>query len=939
MEPITLKQFKVTLFGTPKIIEAKNSLLTPIPAGQGKIMLPFYLLLLHKSEMPRRELSKQVGDETTDTGIPSAFRKQMNRLQKKLEEFGILLQTREDGNTTYESLDFSQFDVDVWRFDDLYKQIRQEKDRDVKTLHEVLKLYHPPLLQGYKTKHLQTESASYFRKALDIIEDLEARGILTPEQKIVYLEEWFRSCPSDESIGRQLMYLFDLYQQPERCDVVYHAMEEAVAPEKLEAITETKYRFIKEKRISRFDFSRQRETPVSPPLYKIPAPYPQPLINRVRDRQGLLKRLQSHRLVTLVGAGGVGKTRLAETVAREQMLQMPEGAVFVSLAHLSLNTTIDELKGVICDELENSSLEEGLKNRRILLVLDNAEHVREVVASLLHTLLSQYSDLRVLVTSREPLGIEGEQAHLLEPLALPLPAAFATPQSIVGSEAVALLLTRIPDPHFVITEENAALIAELCHYSAGIPLAIEMIATHIRQGQPLERLWEKLQKGIEILEIPRDPMEAEDTPKYRQMSMEKTLSWSYRTLPFEAGLALISLCVFTTEFSEPAAATLWNIPEARAESLLRRFQHKSLLQTTLDGKYRLHMVVHQYLQTQWTLMADNTKIAIETRFISYYANLATLHAQNVPVLVPERENLINALMLAIKQKNKLAVVALIDVVWRLCMSYGGLTRLYHKLAQIEATLLEIASFSALKGLGNVAYLQGDFLLAHRCFLWCQQDATSRNDLHDEASMFGNLSNVLMEQKQIIEADQHLRQSIELFESMNDHTGAMRGWSNLANLELQRGDLSKAIAHHYHALEHGRLSSNTNGLCLSLNNLAHTLLLEKRFEEVYEILQEVLEIYQREDLPRVMIHTLTILVSFFTERKQRQDAIFYAGATEALRQYHQIPLTTTNASSFNDVLHKLQKESGEASFIYWYQQGRETAANRQILLRELLKKLE
>lgn len=232
------------------------------------------------------------------------------------------------------------------------------------------------------------------------------------------------------------------------------------------------------------------------------------------------------RLVTLTGAGGVGKTRLALAVARRLRQRYPDGVVTVPLAtvrdpQLVLPTVAHALGVPGGGDLREQLLSQ-LGDRAVLLVLDNAEHLLDAAPDI-SWLVGSAPQLTVLVTSRAPLRVGGEQERLVDPLDLP--------------DAVSLFVerARAVAPGFRLDTGNQAAVAEVCRRLAGIPLALELAAARLRMLGPdalLERLDEALASG------PRDLPE-------RQRTMQATLDWSYRLLDEPAQRLFRTLSVFT----------------------------------------------------------------------------------------------------------------------------------------------------------------------------------------------------------------------------------------------------------------------------------------------------------------------------------------------------------------------------------------------------------
>src|SRR5574337_827200 len=210
-------------------------------------------------------------------------------------------------------------------------------------------------------------------------------------------------------------------------------------------------------------------------------------IGREREIVEVKHLLLTARLVTLTGVGGNGKTRLAIQVASDVIDSFDEGVWWVELAALADERLIPQAlaKALGVQEVPNQALSETLINylraKELLLVIDNCEHLIATCAQLAGQLLHGCADLKILATSREPLAIEGETVYQVPTLSLPELNAYS-PTQLLKSEAARLFVerARAMQPEFVLTEQNAEGVAQICRRLDGIPLAIELAAARVK---------------------------------------------------------------------------------------------------------------------------------------------------------------------------------------------------------------------------------------------------------------------------------------------------------------------------------------------------------------------------------------------------------------------------------------------------------------------------
>jgi predicted ATPase/DNA-binding SARP family transcriptional activator len=344
-------------------------------------------------------------------------------------------------------------------------------------------------------------------------------------------------------------------------------------------------------------------------------------IGRERELAEVRRLLAGTRLLTLTGAGGSGKTRLALEAAGGATPELVDRVACVELAPLTDGRRVPELVASqlgISEQPGRSTMDAlvaALRTGRLLLVLDNCEHVIEPCAVLADTLLRACPDLRIMATSRAALGIGGETAWLVPLLTVPDPGDPA--ERAVHAESVQLFVARARDvrPDFGIDAENVAAVVQICRRLDGIPLALELAAARLRSLPP-EQVARRLDNRFQLLTT------GSRTALPRQQTLRATIDWSYELLAAPERLLFERLAVFAGSFALEAAESVCadaGIPADAVLDLLSSLVEQSLVELVEHGgaaRYRLLETVLQYAAER--LDARGADAAVRARHARFY---------------------------------------------------------------------------------------------------------------------------------------------------------------------------------------------------------------------------------------------------------------------------------------------------------------------------------
>ena len=348
-------------------------------------------------------------------------------------------------------------------------------------------------------------------------------------------------------------------------------------------------------------------------------------VGRRRELAETRKLLASSRMLTLTGVGGVGKTRLAVRIAAEVRRTFPDGVWFVELAalhdpqllpHTVANTL--ELRQVSADPA--GDLAAYLEAKRLLVVLDNCEHLTEACAVLASKLLAAAPDLRIIATSRHVLGVEGEQILVVPPLSTP--DAQVRAGDAAHYDSVSLFLDRAAAvaPDFELADGNRDAVVELCRRLDGIPLAIELAAVWLRTLSPVQIL-ERLEDRFRLLTTGRRAAPA------RQQALAATIGWSYELCSPAEQLLWARLSIFSGGFDLEAAENVCSgegIPREEVLNLVASLVNKSILariQATehTTAWYQMLETVRQYGAAR---LDEDERRELQVRHRDHYRSLA-----------------------------------------------------------------------------------------------------------------------------------------------------------------------------------------------------------------------------------------------------------------------------------------------------------------------------
>lgn len=467
-------------------------------------------------------------------------------------------------------------------------------------------------------------------------------------------------------------------------------------------------------------------------------------VGRRREVAEVRRRMSISRVVTLTGAGGVGKTRLALRVAAESQRVFPEGVWLVELADLQepslLAQTIATTFGLDHSRKEPIQLlTEHLRDAGLLLVLDNCEHIVQACAALVTKLLSTAPEARFLLTSRHALGISAEHLFAVPPLPIPDRPHSPSVDAVALCDSVKLLVNRAAavSPEFAVTPENVVAISAICARLDGIPLAIELAAARLRSLSP-DQLLERLEGSFHLLSG------GDRTVMPRHRTLDALIEWSYSLCSEDERYLWERLAVFIGGFDLDAAEHVCaadGLPATSVVDIVDRLVAQSILIPEAHGRrmrFRMLEPIRQYGYDR--LAASGEEELLRRRHRDYYNELGQRCVAEwfgpdqdawLATLRAEHANIRSALEFCAKNPAEvqagLSLAAAMKAHWHAGFLREGRHWLDH-LLRLDKALTE-ARAHALLCKAWIALLQGDMPAATTALDECRGFTEQHHDVY------------------------------------------------------------------------------------------------------------------------------------------------------------------------------------------------------------------
>jgi predicted ATPase/class 3 adenylate cyclase len=620
-------------------------------------------------------------------------------------------------------------------------------------------------------------------------------------------------------------------------------------------------------------------------------------IGREPDIAEARQLLAKNRLLTLVGAGGIGKTRLSLQVAASAMDAFPDGVWLVELATVNDPRLVPQAVAFVLGVKQEAGrplvevLSTHVSGRRLLVILDNCEHLLQACAELARAMLRAGAEAKILASSREPLHVAGEAIFPVPPLPVPGPNRAWTRNAVEQYDAVRMFAERAlaAQSTFSLTDANATSIATICQRLDGIPLALELAAARVR-AMSAEQIAARLSDRFRLL------TGGDRTALPRQQTLRALIDWSYDLLTDAERQLLRRLTVFAGSFTLEAVEAVTrgsDLGAAEPLDLLSELVEKSLVVMDPDtGRYRLLETVRQYAREK--LAQSGEADAIRSRHLAFFAAFAE---QARPELVGPRqaawlarldlesENILSALAWSDGTATGAATaLQLLHSMKNYVLNRGllavGLQLTLETLARPGAQTRDLLRCRGLFNAGQYCCAMGQYAEAQPLLEESLAIAREIGDKERIAMTLQPLGEAVLGQGNRDAARQYLEEAVALARELPDRRELAAALNALAQLRRIAGTLATAEPLYQQAVALARELGDRESVAIGLLNLAMVAIGRGSGDSARKILLEALVIGDEIGSKPVGQSVIEVAAGLSGSRGESARAARWYGAAEA-----------------------------------------------------------
>ena len=686
-------------------------------------------------------------------------------------------------------------------------------------------------------------------------------------------------------------------------------------------------------------------------------------IGRKKELREIREILSEARLLSIIGFGGTGKTRLAVHLASSLVDEFSYGVCIAELAKRSESSNIlQEIMAVlkVTPDVKKDMadvLTDFLREKEVLLILDNCEHLLKESAEVTELLLKKCPSLKIIITSREPLHLTGESIINLSQMELPDPYDKKSPEEILQSESVKLFIDRAKavKTDFKLTDKDIAAIAQLCIQLDGIPLAIELAAARVKV-MPVEKILDRLKDRFNLLTGGNKSL----LP--RQQTLKALIDWSYDFLPEKEKLLLQKFSVFsggwTLEASEVICADD-DIDEFEILDLLSNLSDKSLVKTTENEeghRYYLLETIRKYCDGKLTESGNTNEY--RKKHFEYFYKFAENSEKGLSGpgqkewlqrIATENENLRESIRWSMEYDPEAALqlCVILSKFWELRSYFSEGIGYLLKALENASTADELWKAKAIFRTGFLYIQQGNYdeskKFLDRCLAMfrdlkdkdgeaaallalsmialfltdydelkklAEESLKISREINNRAYIARNLQNIalgLLQQGFHDEAREKIEDGISIYREIKDSVQLAKIIGNLGALDYLAGNYQKAKTVFEESLALRRELGDRQGISIALSNLGSVAYMLKEFDEAERYLEESIEILKDIGDRRVYVTPISTLGSILIEKEDFNKAMRMF--TEAIKIAEELGDNYTIAKGFegiSDIFIRLKK---------------------------------
>jgi len=702
-------------------------------------------------------------------------------------------------------------------------------------------------------------------------------------------------------------------------------------------------------------------------------------IGRATEIAEIKQALGVHRLVTLTGSGGAGKSRLSLQVGMESLHQFSDGVWLAELAPVTDPTLVPQTVLSLFNLREDSHrsaleiLIDHLRAKTLLLLLDNCEHLIEACAQISEALLHACPRLRILASSREPLGIDGEVAYRVPSLRAPNPANLPSLDELQKVDSIRLFIERAATakPGFALTDHNAFSLAQICSRLDGIPLAIELAASRVKVLSP-EQIAARLDDRFRLL------TGGSRTALPRQQTLRAMIDWSYSLLSEQEKTLFRRLAVFVSGWTLEAAEAVCGEESSGVDvlDLLTRLVDKSLiLAEESAGEIRYHRLetIRQYSREKF-FETDEVE-RVRDRHLDFFVRFAEIVDEKLKGrdqvlwqrrMSAEQDNLRAALEWGLSRDpdSALRIVGAANLFWTAGgYSAEGFRWTQKALEQVEKTPLPkditneqrlAARARALRGQTRLYLSLGDNANAKRVaqesvalyrqsqdrrglafalvvlaypleFLGKRVEAEAalqesytiartEEDVYAICRSLNRLARMIVDLHHDLDlAQQYMQESLRLAREAGLRSQEAQASETLGFIAIHRNDHDEARLHFKESVRVYQEIGATFNVILEKSNLAHLERKLGNYADALEYYRETISAFRDMGQTGAIAHQLECFGFIALAQRQDERALQLFAAANALREKGGRPMTPDEQTYFDEQLKSLRQEMGSSQF--------------------------